>query len=121
MFRKLPAAAPRRPGNVTVWVILSSSVIVGIVALGMDGGRLMEERRHVQAAADAAALAAAADLYQNYTQQQGQDTTGTARTAALSSAAANGYTHDGARTMVTVRVPPPTGAFAGQAGYVEVI
>ena len=40
-------------------------MVVGVVALGMDGGRMMEERRRGQATADAAALAAAADLYAN--------------------------------------------------------
>src|SRR5437588_11016774 len=47
----------RRSGSSTVWLAVSLTAIVGIVALGMDGGRMMEERRRAQAAADAAALA----------------------------------------------------------------
>src|SRR5437588_730687 len=58
---RAPAAArgERRRGNVTVWVVVCSAVILGILALGLDGGRMMEERRATQSAADAAALAAA--------------------------------------------------------------
>src|ERR1051325_7662996 len=104
MFRKLPAAAPRRPGNVTVWVILSSSVIIGIVALCMDGGRMMEERRHCQAAADAAALAAAYDPHANYQANQGKDPAHTAQAAAQASAATNGYANDGTDSTVTVNI-----------------
>src|ERR1700682_4237190 len=55
-----------RRGAVMPWVLLSATVIFGVVALGLDGGRLMDERRHAQATADAAALAAANDLYQNW-------------------------------------------------------
>jgi hypothetical protein len=106
---------------VTVWVVVCLAVIIGIVALGMDGGRMMEERRHAQAAADAAALAAASDLYFNWWQNQGTDPAGSAQAAALASAAANGYANDGTTSAVTVNIPPTSGAFAGQAEYVEVI
>ncbi len=105
----------------TVWLVLSVAVIVGIVALGLDGGRLMEERRRAQAAADAAALAAAANLYENYWVYKGKDVPGSAKTAALKVAAANGYANDGANSIVTVNSPPKSGTFAGQAEYIEVI
>ncbi len=108
---------PSRSGKVLVWVVLSLAVIVGIVAINLDGGRLLEERRRTQAAADAAALAAGADLYQNYWTNKGQDPDGTAQAAAVKSAAANGLPAG----AVTVNIPPLSGAFAGQAGYVEVI
>src|SRR5204863_219952 len=63
----MPVARPRpdrhpRRGAVVHWLV-ASRVILTIVALGLDGGRSMEARRHGQAIADAAALAAAADLY----------------------------------------------------------
>jgi hypothetical protein len=105
-----------RNGAVTPWVVLSLMVIVGIVAIGMDGGRMMEERRHAQATADAAALAGAVQLYNNVFQTQSQ-----ADAAALSVAAANGYSNDGVNSIVTVRVPPLSGAFSGKAGYIEVV
>ena len=121
MLRTSRPTAPRRRGAVTVWVVVCLAVIIGIVALGMDGGRMMEERRHAQAAADAAALAAASDLYFNWWQNHGADPNGTAQAAALASAAANGYANDGTTSTVTVNIPPTSGAFAGQAEYVEVI
>ena len=110
-----------RRGTVTAWLVLSLAVIIAILAIGLDGGRMMEERRKVQAAADAAALAAAADLYSNYTANQGSDTGTTAQSAATTSAASNGYSNDGTNSVVTVNIPPASGTFAGQAGYVEVI
>jgi hypothetical protein len=111
----------RRSGTVLPFLLLSLSVIVGIVALGMDGGRMLEERRHGQSVADAAALAAAADLYQNWWTYKGSDPSGTAKNAALKIAAANGYTNDGTTSIVTVNVPPSSGAFAGKPEYVEVV
>jgi hypothetical protein len=106
-----------RSGKVLVWVVLSLAVIVGVVAIDLDGGRLLEERRRDQGAADAAALAAGADLYENYWTNHGLDPAGTARTAAVNAAVANGLSAGD----VTVNVPPQSGTFAGQAGYVEVL
>lgn len=110
----------RRTGAVMPFVLLSLAVIVGILALGMDGGRLMDERRRAQATADAAALAAAADLYENYWRERGKDPSGTAAAAAVKLAAANGYANDGITSFVTVNIPPKSGAFAGKATFVEV-
>src|SRR5271169_2963692 len=106
MLLRSSAAAGRRAGAVIAWLVVCLSVIVAIVALGMDGGRLMEERRAVQAAVDAAALAAANDLYANYQQNQGTDPNGTASAAALASAQSNGYANDGSASVVTVHIPP---------------
>src|SRR2546428_156579 len=80
-----PTAHPRA-GAVAIWLLLCVGVILGIVAIALDGGRMMEERRRGQAAADAAALAAAADLYENYPQNKGSDPNGTASAAAQSAA-----------------------------------
>ncbi len=116
-----------RRGIAAPAVALCLIVLVGFLALAMDGGVLMSDRRQAQAAADAAALAAAADLYQ----QQVSDPTnpgrdgpsGTAKASALTTAAANGYSS----SYVTVNVASGTyseGSNAGQAlpnGYVEVI
>ena len=52
----------RRHGAVAVQVAICLTVLLGVAALAVDGGILMAERRHAQAAADAAALAAAVDL-----------------------------------------------------------
>jgi hypothetical protein len=95
---------------------MSLLVIVGIVALGMDGGRMAEERRRVQAAADAAALAAAVQNYKDFF-SSGSHT----QSAALSTASDNGYTNDGVNSIVTFNAPPASGAYAGQADCFEVI
>jgi Putative Flp pilus-assembly TadE/G-like len=110
-----------RPGGVSVWLVLGLTGILGVLALGMDGGRMQEERRRAQATADAAALAAAADLYENWWTYHGKDHSSSAQNAALKAAAANGYANDGTTSVVTVNTPPATGTFAGQAEYVEVI
>jgi putative Flp pilus-assembly TadE/G-like protein len=118
-----------RRGAVTVWLLVSVLVLVGIVALGMDGGRMLEKRRHAQATADAAALAAVEQLYANnfallnlrgkrkgwIRKQQ------TPTDAALEVAKANGFTNDGTSSIVTVNIPPASGAFAGQSDHAEVI
>ena len=82
---------------------------------------MQEERRRGQATADAAALAAAADLYQNWWTNHGIDPNNSAQSAALASAAANGYANDGKTSVVTVNIPPTQGTFAGQASYVEIV
>lgn len=91
------------------------------MAVSLDLGILQAEQRHAQAAADAAAIAGAIDLYKNYVTNNGADTKGTAYTSALDTAAANGYANDGVTTIVTVTIPPTSGYFVNQAGYVEVI
>src|SRR5205823_4884141 len=110
-----------RRGGVTVWLVLGLTAILGMLALGMDGGRMQEERRRAQATADAAALAAAADLYQDWWTYRGKDHNNSARDAARTVAAANGYANDGVTSIVTVNIPPAAGAFAGKAEYAEVI
>jgi Flp pilus assembly protein TadG len=102
-------------------VALALLGLLGIVAIALDGGLLLSERRHAQAVADAAALAAAADLYKNYAANQGLDPNGTAKAIALNYAAANGYANDGTRSVVTINIPPKSGDYIGKAGYVEVI
>ena len=101
--------------------MLGLAGIVGVMALGMDGGRMQEERRRAQATADAAALAAAASLYEHWWTYHGKDHTDTAVKAARAVAAANGYTNDGVTSVVTVNIPPTKGGFAGKVEFVEVI
>src|SRR5262245_36027716 len=59
----LRPARSRRGGNVLVLVGVSLVTLFAVTGLVIDGGRMMSERRHAQNAADAAALAAAIDLY----------------------------------------------------------
>lgn len=117
----------RRGGTVTPLAVLSLALLVGVVALAIDGGTLIEVRRHVQGAADAAALAGAGDLYANYVNLQGIDVNGTAKAGALTAASANGFDNDGVQSIVTVNTATQTyqsGPNAGQTippGYVEVV
>ncbi len=114
----------RRAGAVTVWLLISLLVIVGILAIGMDGGRMMEKRRHVQAAADAAALVAANELYSGNFVTKGKGwgrRKNSAKDAAVELASANGFSNDGTTSTVTVNVPPKSGAFTGRKDCAEVI
>jgi hypothetical protein len=100
---------------------LGLTALLGMLALLVDGGLLLSERRHAQATADAAALAAATDLYANWKTNQGADSGGTAAASALNVASSNGYTNDGTTNSVTVNIPPKSGNFISRAGYAEVI
>ena len=111
----------RRRAAVVMLVAVCLAAIMSIVAIALDGGLLLDQRRRVQAAADAAALAAADDLYNNYQIANGSDVGGTANASALSNAAANGYSNDGATSTVTVNIPPSSGNYANQRGYAEVV
>jgi hypothetical protein len=113
----------RRDGNVAAVTAACLVGMLGVTALTLDGGMLMDKRRQVQAAADAAALAGAADLYWNWFSYYGkQDTpSGTARAAALAEAKANGYEDGVNGVTVQVRILPTTGPFANKDGHVEVV
>jgi hypothetical protein len=112
----------RRRGAIVLFVAVCLTVLLGMAAIALDGGVLLTERRHAQAAADAAALAAACDLYKNYGTNGGLDnSSGTAKASALSTAASNGYANDGNSSVVTVNIPPTSGDYIGKAGYAEVI
>jgi hypothetical protein len=91
---------------VTAQIALSMGLLMGFLALLTDGGILLVERRHAQATADAAALAAASDFYANWNTNKGADPSGTANSSALGVASANGYTNDGTTSKVTVNVSP---------------
>lgn len=117
----------RRAGNVAVVVAVALVGILSVVALSLDGGLMMDKRRQVQSAADAAALAAADDLYVNWFATRlsggtsGLDWNGTAVKAAKAAAAADGYTDGVDGCAVTVNIPPQSGPFKGAAGHTEVI
>jgi hypothetical protein len=113
-------------------VVLSLSALVAVMALTLDGGRVFEERRRVQAATDAAALAAAGEVYRDSFIEGGglldllpllprSKPAVDIEKAALNIAARYGYTNDGTNSTVTVHHPPRSGPFAGDREYVEVI
>jgi hypothetical protein len=106
---------------VAAQVAVTMTALMAVVALLVDGGMVLADRRHVQATADAAALAAASDLYANWNSNHGSDPSGTASASATNVASSNGYTNDGRTSTVTVNIPPQAGSFAGVAGHAEVI
>jgi uncharacterized membrane protein len=121
MYQRRPNHRGPREGKVVVLVAVSLIALLGVVAIALEGGLLFDHRRHVQASADAAALAAAESLFANYQQYQGKDTSGKAADAAAkASAAGNGYANDGLRSTVTTAIPPTTGPHANKDGYAEV-
>jgi hypothetical protein len=110
-----------RRGVVSVFVALILVGVIGVTAVAVDGGLLYLKLREARATADASAMAAACDLYQNYPTYNGADTKGTAAAAAKAAAAANGCTNDGTHSSLTVNIPPTSGPYTGQAGYAEII
>jgi hypothetical protein len=102
------------------------TVVFGIAAIVLDGGLMLAQREHAQATADAAALAGAVDLANNYNLLTAANPTGStsAVTTAQNVASANGFNNDGSTNTVTVNIPPTSGQFTNTAtylGYVEVI
>jgi Flp pilus assembly protein TadG len=109
--------AKNRHGAVLIQLAVTLPAILGLAALAIDVGNMYHARRSTQTVADAAAEAAAIELFNRFSTDEGADRNGTARAAALTSAAANGYS----AADVVINLPPLKGAFAGKAGYVEVL
>src|SRR5688572_19259875 len=112
---------PKRRGVTVVFVALSLIVILGVAAISFDGGGMLSERRHAQSVADAAAMAAASDLFKYYWTNQGTDPNDSAKDSALKVARENGYNDDGITNKVFVNMPPSSGDYMHKNGYVEVI
>jgi len=116
----------KRRGAIAVLVAVLMTVLLGILAIAIDGGLLLDNKRRVQAVADAAAVAAAQKLYLNFPAliapgATSKDPGGEGATAALNTAARNGLPDDGITSNVQVNIPPATGPFVGRIGYAEVI
>jgi hypothetical protein len=115
-----------RNGMVAVQVVVSITALVGVAAIVLDGGLLLTERRHAQAAADAAALAGATDLFKNFKTNGGADPSGTAAAAARDYVTQNYATafQSNIQTPITVNIPPSSAQSLPahrKVGYVEVI
>src|SRR3954466_7909531 len=115
-----PVGGSRR-GTIAALSAVLMIPLLGIMAVALEGGLLMSQKRRVQATADAAALAAADSLFRNYPTSKGVDQSGQAKQAALALARDNGYTNDGTNSTVTVNIPPTSGYFVTKPGYAEVI
>jgi Flp pilus assembly protein TadG len=104
MFVRVRNSRPssRRRGMVAVMVAALLPVIIGAMAVTLDGGLLYLQRRQAQAVADAAALAGGYAIYNG-------SSFSTAQSAAIAIAAQNGY------TITSSQVTSP------QSGYVAVM
>jgi hypothetical protein len=119
--------AGRRRGAVAAQAAVCFTALLGVAALTLDGGLLLVQRRFAQATADAAALAAATELFRNRASIHGPsnwDPGNAGHNSALAIAAANGFTNDGTTNTVAVNIPPSSGNFTDPTkypGYAEVI
>jgi len=120
-------AARGRDGKVAVLVaVMLPTVLIPLLALGVDGGLLMNDRRRIQAAVDSAALSAAAQLYRdnvnhNRTSTQPPNTAG-AHSAALDALDQHDFSSDNCDVR-TVNIPATStnDRINGEPGTVEVV
>jgi Tfp pilus assembly protein PilX len=105
-------ARSHHPGQVLVIFALSIVVIIGMLALSIDSGYLMSQRRSAQAAADASALAADKAVQRNQLDK--------VQATGLGYASSNGFA-DGGANSVLVNRPPASGTRAGDSKCVETV
>ncbi|HEU4342499.1 MAG TPA: pilus assembly protein TadG-related protein [Candidatus Binatia bacterium] len=103
-------------GQVLVWTSLMLVILLGFLALAMDGGFFYQHKRQMQTAADSAALAGAHDVKRDSTITQAA-----LETSARSDATLNGFTHGTNGIVVDVYRPPTSGYYAGNNSYVEAV
>ncbi len=101
----------REGGQVLIVIVLALLGLAGMVGLVVDGGAAFQDRRKAQNAADSAALAAALSRIRGE---------GNFASAALKSAAQNGYNNDSAANVVQVHSPPISGPNKGNFEYIQV-
>jgi hypothetical protein len=111
----------QRRGNVCVLVAVLLPVLIGITAIAIDGGVLMDDRQRAQSAADASALAAAGQLFYNWPAGQGLDPLGKAAAAAQSLATENGFPSIQLNVSPAVYAGGPNKGQVIPAGYAEAI
>jgi Putative Flp pilus-assembly TadE/G-like len=104
--------AEDRSGNILMVFSLSFPVVIGLAALGSEGGSLYLKKAAVQAAADQAAVSAANSF-------NGSSTAYAIEGKGV--AAAMGYVDGQNGVTVTVNSPPTSGPNVGKASVVEVI
>jgi hypothetical protein len=100
-----------RRGATLLLVTLTLPVMMGFAGLAVDIGMMYSVKRHMQAATDAAVIAAAIQLRNG----------GNSQLAANDLSSLNGFTNGSNGVTVTVNHPPATGTYAGDNSYVEVI
>jgi hypothetical protein len=102
------------------------TALMATVAMSVDGGMLMAQRRQIQATADAAAMAAACISFESYPDylQTGNFPSSAITKGARDMAVANGIDAGSVNSQVTVNMPPLSGNYTDPslyAGTIEVI
>ena len=100
-----------RRGAVLLLIAISMIALMGIMVMALDGGLLQRQRRIAQLAADAAAKAAAIEIY--------RDRTDSVVASAVSEATRNGFTNGVGGRVVIVTYPSTEPGFSGNQ-YVQV-
>ena len=113
---RLRSFAEGRSGNVIILFSLSAPVVIGLAALGTEGGALYLKKTAMQAAADQAAVSAA-NSFNGCTNSP----CSAYKVEGQGVAAAMGYVDGQNGVTVTVNSPPASGPNAGKASVVEVI
>lgn len=101
-------------GYAMVMIAVSFSLLLGFMGLAIDMGMLFQEKREIQIAADAAAVAGTLDYLYN-----GSVTS--AKAAAKAASASNGFTDGSSGVSVLVGLPPTSGPNAGNSNFAEVV
>lgn len=110
--RQVRAFLPENSGGLTTFVALVSPVLIGAMGLGGEVGYWYLTKQRLQNAADVAAHGSAIRL------GNGDDEARINEFAALLTARAD---VDPANSLVTVNIPPLSGAFVEDSGAVEII
>ncbi len=108
---KAARAMKGSPGQVLLLVTMGIIMLTAFAGVAVDVGQFWSARRHMQTAADAAAIAAAVAVREG----------ATPTAPAVAVATTDGFTNGSDNVTVTVNNPPQSGPYAGNASYVEVI
>lgn len=101
-----------RAGQTMILLAVCIFVMLGILGLVLDGGRIYFEKRRAQAAADAGALAAAQELRRGYRNMEW------VRASAVTDTDLNGYNDE--NSTIQVSVPPSEGSRTADNNFAEV-
>jgi hypothetical protein len=105
---------PRRKerGFILILFAASAFVLVAFVGMAIDVGFIYHQKRKMQLAADAGAIAAAQEIRQGRTDSYAS--------AGRNDVSLNGFTDGQSGSTVTVVSPPTSGSYANNAQYVQV-
>ena len=124
---RLRRFATDRSGNILIMFSLSLPVVIGLAALGSEGGSLYLKKTTLQAVADQAAISAANALnsYNNISTYSSSNCSSQTPVYVCAEgqgvAAAMGYVDGQNGVTVAVNSPPASGPNAGKTSVVEVI